>query len=834
MPQGPFQPIHPNPYIVGNPIRSREMFFGRVDEFRFIARALENGQKTALIVLFGERRSGKSSILYQILNGELGEAFLPIFVDMQIMAGIANEAEFFSRIIADTCKAQGKNAPSSGQYALRSDESNPPEVFRQFLNDLKEQFPQRSILFLIDEYEILEAKINEGCLPRNVLTFFAGLLESEQVSFVFTGSKKLELRDEKLWGGELLQKAVSRKISFLTKDDTARLITQPLVNQVGFAPEVIAQIYSLTAGQPFYTQLICQNLVYHLNEVRKNHVDSADVQVVVENILENPPPQMIFNWSEHSAERKLVLSLLGEFAETSGAFLSAYDIRRGISKNKLEVVIGHAQLNSVLAELFQDEYVLQKDHKYSFRLDLFRRWIRHDHNIWQVKKEIGGEELARITKAAQETATKRKRAMTVLERCLLGVAVLVVAYLAMKLFWETKRRVVMQANGGPFHVAVVDENNIAIAPEDSGGKVLNLTKGEKYVFTATLLANNETQSKTVTIARDTTINFIFTEYPVTVVTDAAGVVATLGDTTIRTEGLPEPWKCTFFAAAGAYSLKVWDSENESNVIDTTITVLSQKDTIAIDFPDIVVITVQANLPFDYRYESGRKNGNGKSQLESKNFYSEVIRGCGKGKYQFTFASVRTGQKITVDKYVTTNETIAVKLDPNWKDKSQPKPDRPPPSATFRLTIITEPGNARVFLNGTPMGYTPFETSLAVGRYSITLEKEGYDDYPFEYEHNSEAKPLPVIKLTPQYGDIEVRVNDEQNVAPSNIKVYAVSTDGERILLGETPKSIKKTLRVGTYSIQVEPSRYKIISENTTVVIQKGENPPVKLRVKKER
>lgn len=94
MEQGSFKPIYPNPYIVGNPIRSRDMFFGRVDEFRHIAQALDNGKKTALIVLFGERRSGKSSILYQIQNGQLGQSFLPIFVDMQIMAGIANEAEF--------------------------------------------------------------------------------------------------------------------------------------------------------------------------------------------------------------------------------------------------------------------------------------------------------------------------------------------------------------------------------------------------------------------------------------------------------------------------------------------------------------------------------------------------------------------------------------------------------------------------------------------------------------------------------------------------------------------------------------------------------------------
>ena len=78
-----FHPIRPNPYIVGNPVRSPEMFFGRKDEFQFIQRTLENQQEGCVLVLCGERRTGKTSILYQILNRRLGPKFIPAFVDMQ-------------------------------------------------------------------------------------------------------------------------------------------------------------------------------------------------------------------------------------------------------------------------------------------------------------------------------------------------------------------------------------------------------------------------------------------------------------------------------------------------------------------------------------------------------------------------------------------------------------------------------------------------------------------------------------------------------------------------------------------------------------------------------
>ena len=87
----------PNPYIVGNPIRSKDMFFGREDDFRFIRDKLVNSPTGLIIVLAGERRSGKTSILYQILNGRLGERFVPVFIDMQAMT-IRDEAEFFQHL----------------------------------------------------------------------------------------------------------------------------------------------------------------------------------------------------------------------------------------------------------------------------------------------------------------------------------------------------------------------------------------------------------------------------------------------------------------------------------------------------------------------------------------------------------------------------------------------------------------------------------------------------------------------------------------------------------------------------------------------------------------
>jgi predicted AAA+ superfamily ATPase len=84
-----------NPYIVGNPIRSREMFFGREDDFQYVVRKIGASRANQVLVFCGDRRSGKTSILFQILGGRLGERFLPVLVDMQILAGIRDDAQFW-------------------------------------------------------------------------------------------------------------------------------------------------------------------------------------------------------------------------------------------------------------------------------------------------------------------------------------------------------------------------------------------------------------------------------------------------------------------------------------------------------------------------------------------------------------------------------------------------------------------------------------------------------------------------------------------------------------------------------------------------------------------
>jgi ligand-binding sensor domain-containing protein/AAA+ ATPase superfamily predicted ATPase len=384
-----YVPIEPNPFIVGNPIRHEAMFFGREDDFRYVRTKLEGASQGSVIVLCGERRTGKSSVLYQILNGRLGNRFVPVFIDLQEMV-VSSDREFFRRAARLIAEAAGVGREELNAFAMDDERLNPYHQFVDFLDAVLERLGDRTLLLLVDEYELLESKVEEGRLDSEIFLFLAGLMDSkERLSFIFTGSRRLEERDRRYWR-EMLRRSLFRKIGFLSQNDARRLVTEPVADRVVYGRGVVDRIVRLTAGQPFYTQVICQTAVDYLNENERNALAMRDLNKVVEEIVDHPLPQMIYFWDALSPDEKVVLSLLAtRLAEGDGyGWATAGDIVRLVKREKIPVDLSENTIHLTLEELFRTE-VLEKNpfEAYRFRIDLLRLWIRRSHSIWQALKE---------------------------------------------------------------------------------------------------------------------------------------------------------------------------------------------------------------------------------------------------------------------------------------------------------------------------------------------------------------------------------------------------------------------------------------------------------------
>ena len=379
--------IIPNPYIVGNPIRTKDMFFGREDDFGYVQSRLGTGEAGLVIVFAGERRSGKTSILFQILDGRLGEQFVPVLLDMQGMA-VDSDAQFLERMASVIDEALVRAGMESAAVSTDSWEVDPIRTFERFIAQAMVALGDRSLLLMLDEYELIETKIDDGTIRSDLITFFASLLEAHpRLSFIFTGSRHLEQRNVAYWR-VLIGKSLYRRISFLSEGDALRLIMEPVTDQVVYPRGIPERIVRLTAGQPFYTQVICQNMMDRLNEVERNRVRQEDVDAVAEELADNPLPQMIYFWDGLESDQQTILSFLGEVLEDPNRYASAQMLIDFAQEQNLALRLESSGLERVLNDLFVNE-VLEREragegqYEYRFRVDLFRLWVRQAHSVWE-------------------------------------------------------------------------------------------------------------------------------------------------------------------------------------------------------------------------------------------------------------------------------------------------------------------------------------------------------------------------------------------------------------------------------------------------------------------
>src|SRR5262249_43275298 len=159
--------------------------------------------------------------------------------------------------------------------------------------------------------ELFENKIETGVLSADVLMMLAHLIDFQKVFLIFTGSQDLERRRKSYWS-ILLPKSRYKAISYLDRSDALHLISKTVEGTVRYHDGAKEAIVRLTAGQPFYTQVVCQSLVDRLNEARTHDATLERVDQVAHDLAENPLPQTIFLWDGLEPDDKLVLSLLAE------------------------------------------------------------------------------------------------------------------------------------------------------------------------------------------------------------------------------------------------------------------------------------------------------------------------------------------------------------------------------------------------------------------------------------------------------------------------------------------------------------------------------------------
>ncbi len=217
----------PNSYSTGAPTHDKRMFYGRETDLAFLQDNLTRDAKT-VIVLYGQRRSGKTTLLLQLINTfALGE-HIPVLIDMQRVSYNINIHNFLFRVAHFITQAMKKNGIFVCEPKPEDFDIDPIYTFDVFLDNIGEQLAERKLILLIDEFEVLEEQVIRGKLEPEIFEYLRDILQHRQnVNFLFSGTHKIT-EYTKWYRSVFFNIARHHRLSQLNPQGAEDLIQQPV------------------------------------------------------------------------------------------------------------------------------------------------------------------------------------------------------------------------------------------------------------------------------------------------------------------------------------------------------------------------------------------------------------------------------------------------------------------------------------------------------------------------------------------------------------------------------------------------------------------------------
>lgn len=362
-----FQKIQ-NPYIIGEIVRENKMFYGREELLESIIEYFKGRYQTNPVFLYGQRRTGKTSVLFQ-LKKKLSDDFVPIFFTSLEIFG---KKSFYEDLMEKIKKELGFI-----DIEIPDIENDPFNGFKnEFYAKLTQRLEGKKIVLMIDEYQRIDELIAEGHYDKSVIDFFKALAEDGEIKFILAGFLQPDELKNKKWV-ELMRSFVTKYVSFLSREDAIKLICEPVRNLMEYDRGGIEKIISFSGYHPYFVQLICHTMVEHHNRDRVNIIGYNSVTKHLFNYFEkgqNVFWDIIFNQTREVERRTLFfMSHLMEKKKKKSVH------RSEIEQNFMEYEKRMGKIEKVLHRLERREIIRKStehpDH-YEFTIDLYRHWIR--------------------------------------------------------------------------------------------------------------------------------------------------------------------------------------------------------------------------------------------------------------------------------------------------------------------------------------------------------------------------------------------------------------------------------------------------------------------------
>jgi tetratricopeptide (TPR) repeat protein len=269
-------PIRKNPYIIGRPVSEAAGFFDRQNLFDFLADSLPQAQ---VILLYGQRRIGKSSVLAQIpvrLQTE-PHCFVVLSLEGKSQKELVEVLHDLSRDIREALDLP-ITLPTIAE--LRQD----PYLFAdRFLVAVQAHVGEPELVLLLDEFDAL-GNYSPDAAATHLFPYLSEIIQRHKFLHIIPViGRRLDDLPTLL---SLFRNAPKFEINLLEEKDARQLITQISEDVLFYEEGALQAIWELTSGHPYFTQVLCFALFSQARDDDWWQITREDVDRGVDRALE--------------------------------------------------------------------------------------------------------------------------------------------------------------------------------------------------------------------------------------------------------------------------------------------------------------------------------------------------------------------------------------------------------------------------------------------------------------------------------------------------------------------------------------------------------------------
>jgi hypothetical protein len=296
-------------YANGIIVEDEKMFFGRREFIDGIVSHLIDREgkllKKECILLYGQKRTGKSSILMHLKENIAKKSKNSIIVDLKDISvhDYKNIYLAFARWVCKNIKETLENDHVELYQALEEEKIAIPDIsfslsaevarlkLNEFFHDLTkflerkstEQHQDYNIVIMIDEFTAIYSWIQQKRLNDDFMPFWKGFINNNKLVGILAGKDTMSdfiEADPNAFG------AINKNlVTYLPEAESERMIKDPPVrNKLMFegdsGEKAVKRIRELTADSAWFNMILLDRLVKYMNDKQRKWVSDADINTL--------------------------------------------------------------------------------------------------------------------------------------------------------------------------------------------------------------------------------------------------------------------------------------------------------------------------------------------------------------------------------------------------------------------------------------------------------------------------------------------------------------------------------------------------------------------------